>query len=68
MLKNGKIPKKKSTCLRLDLVNRKKFRAGETYAIEKVVGVDPPGGHPQDWRTPPLPGHTQCVAQWGSKN
>lgn len=68
MLENGKSRKKNRLFLRLDLVNQKNSRSGETNAIAKVVGVDPLGGHPQDWRTPPLPGHTQCVAQWGSKN
>jgi hypothetical protein len=36
--------------------------------IEKDVGVDPLGRHPQDRRIPPVPGYTQCVAQWESKN
>jgi len=68
MLKNGKILKKIDLSPARPRESKKKSRSGETNAIAKVVGVDPLGGHPQDWRTPPSPGHTQCVAQWERKN
>jgi len=57
MLKNGKIPKKKSPCLRLDLVNRKKIalrrdlcKSKKTLALTHWVGTPKIGEHllPQD--------------------
>ena len=47
MLSNGIIDKKFRPFLRLDLKNRKKSRAGETYAIERSLALTHRVGTPK---------------------